>query len=356
MNAKIVVLILVLTSYSMAQEAASLVNRSRFIQHIANLSNMGPRGVTLPYGEPNVSKANDQAIEYLTNELQSYGYPVEYQWFILENDYGPGVPVRNVYGTKLGEDYQVYILSAHMDTVPRSPGADDDASGVALVLEVARIMRFFDTQKSIRFILFNAEETGLTGSFAYVQERFPLQETIEPLWLGVVQFDMILYDHGNFADPREVNHPTYEFDLEWAIPAGETFGEMFADAMAPYYRDVLVSQGMCCTDSVPFSLQGVPAVSIREHKRRDFSGGNNPFRHQPTDLVTAYSDFDFDFGFALVKMTANAMNTLCEGTFKDSYLWDIVQYMGTNQESADLTGNGIVDLQDFSIAQNLYQP
>src|SRR4026209_2370725 len=85
--------------------------------------------------------------------------------------------------------------------------ANDDGSGTALVMELARVLSSPDvrTERSIRFILWNNEESGLNGSRAYVEQRRELQgkedpsrsgKYPEPKWLGVIQHDMMLFDHG----------------------------------------------------------------------------------------------------------------------------------------------------------------
>ena len=85
--------------------------------------------------------------------------------------------------------------------------ANDDGSGTALVMELARILGSPDvaTERSIRFVLWNNEETGLNGARAYVEQRAALQgkedppgsgRYPEPKWLAMIQHDMMLWDHG----------------------------------------------------------------------------------------------------------------------------------------------------------------
>jgi acetylornithine deacetylase/succinyl-diaminopimelate desuccinylase-like protein len=83
-----------------------------------------------------------------------------------------GLTYYNVVGTKLGTTFpnQEYIVGAHFDSVS-NPGADDNGSGVALVLEAARILTQYDSAYTIRFIAFDREEQGLVGSYAYVSDH-----------------------------------------------------------------------------------------------------------------------------------------------------------------------------------------
>ena len=116
---------------------------------------------------------------------------------------------QEVYCTKVGTTHpdEMYIVGAHMDGIGWGQAANDDGSGTALVMELARVFSSPDVQtdRSIRFILWNNEETGLNGSRAYVEQRQALQGKEEPAgsgrypepkWLGMIQHDMMMFDHG----------------------------------------------------------------------------------------------------------------------------------------------------------------
>ena len=86
---------------------------------------------------------------------------------------------EEVYCTKVGATHpeEMYIVSAHMDGHGWGEAANDNGSGTAIVMELARILNSSDvrTDRSIRFILWNNEETGLNGSAAYAAQRKDLQ-------------------------------------------------------------------------------------------------------------------------------------------------------------------------------------
>ena len=120
----------------------------------------------------------------------------------------PG-PRQQVHCTKIGTSrpQEMYIVSAHMDGHGWGEAANDDGSGTALVMELARVFSSPDvqTERSIRFALWNNEETGLNGARAYVEQRAGLQgredppgsgRYPEPRWMGMIQHDMMLFDHG----------------------------------------------------------------------------------------------------------------------------------------------------------------
>jgi hypothetical protein len=118
-------------------------------------------------------------------------------------------PREQVYCTKIGTTHpeEMYIVGAHFDGLGYGEAANDDGSGTAIVMELARIYMSPDvqTERSIRFVLWNNEETGLNGARAYVAQRAALQGQEapagsglypEPKWLGMIQHDMMLFDHG----------------------------------------------------------------------------------------------------------------------------------------------------------------
>jgi hypothetical protein len=125
---------------------------------------LGVRGVELGY--ESLLRAQD----YIRQEFVRYGYVVEDQEFVAF-----GKPVRNIIATKKGKEKpdEIIILGAHYDSC-FNPGADDNASGVAGLLETARLLAQRETKRTIRFIAFVNEEppffqTELMGSWVYAR-------------------------------------------------------------------------------------------------------------------------------------------------------------------------------------------
>lgn len=244
---------------------------------------------------------------------------------------------QQIWVTKIGTTRpdEMYIISAHMDGHGWGEAANDNGSGTAIVMELARIFASPDvkTERSIRFVLWNNEETGLHGARAYVAQRAALQgkespagsgQYPEPTWLGVIQHDMMLFDHGmprvdGTINPEQrleadVNiefQSTAKFadgaqKLAWALHAAN-------DAYATHYP-ASVGPHMTNTDSVPF-MDLIPAVSMRENERgRDIGAGWNPHWHQPTDVFTTYSDKDFLLGLNAAQTTLGAVARLTGAT------------------------------------------
>jgi Zn-dependent M28 family amino/carboxypeptidase len=112
---------------------------------------------------PAGSEAEALAAAYVAEQFAAWGYTVTVQEFSL----GGGKTSRNVIATRPG-DGQVIIVGAHLDSVDAGTGADDNASGVAVILAAAEALADLDTVRPVTFIAFGAEEVGTRGSEYYV--------------------------------------------------------------------------------------------------------------------------------------------------------------------------------------------
>ncbi|SFR96793.1 M20/M25/M40 family metallo-hydrolase [Sphingomonas jatrophae] len=253
----------------------------------------------------------------------------------------PAVPGmrEQVYCTKIGTAHpeEMYIVSAHMDGIGFGEAANDDGSGTALVMELARVFSSPDVQtdRSIRFILWNNEETGLNGAKAYVEQRAALQgrespagsgRYPEPKWLGVMQHDMMLFDHGMpGADGSlsPVQRPEADVNIEYQASSklaarSQELAWALQAANERYASDypAAVGRHMTNTDSTPF-MDLVPAVSLRENERgAQVGSGWDPQWHQPTDLYATYSDKDFLLGLNAAQTTLAATARLAGATLR----------------------------------------
>ena len=240
---------------------------------------------------------------------------------------------EEVYCTKVGSTHpdEMYIVGGHMDGIGWGQAANDDGSGTALVMELARVLSAPDvrTDRSIRFVLWNNEETGLNGAYAYVEQRAHLQGVEsppgsgrypEPRWLGMVQHDMELFDHGMPRADGTVSptqRPEADVNIEFQSQAKQAEGAQklawaFYAANEAYATDYPASVGphMTNTDSTPF-MDLVPAISVRENERgTQIGAGWDPQWHQPTDVYTTYSDADFRLGLNAAQTTLGAIARL----------------------------------------------
>ncbi|HYK78449.1 MAG TPA: M20/M25/M40 family metallo-hydrolase [Micropepsaceae bacterium] len=244
----------------------------------------------------------------------------------------PG-PREEVYCTKVGKTHpdEMYIVSAHMDGHGWGEAANDNGSGTALVMELARILSRPDvvTERTIRFALWNNEETGHQGSRAYVEQRRALQgrenpagsgKYPEPKWLGMIQHDMMLFDHGAPRADGSISkeqRPEADINIEFQSKAkfaseANTLAWAIEAANEKYASDypAVIGSHMTNTDSVDFE-DVVASVSLRENERgTQIGSGWDPHWHQPTDVYATFSDKDFRLGLNAAQTTLAAVAQL----------------------------------------------
>ena len=250
----------------------------------------------------------------------------------------PG-PRELVYCTKVGTTHpeEMYIVGAHMDGHGWGEAANDDGSGTALVMELARVFSGADvqTERTIRFALWNNEETGLQGARAYVAQRAPLQgredppgsgKYPEPKWLGMIQHDMMMFDHGMpradgtiSKEQRPEADVNIEFQMNSKMAAeSQKLAWIFHQANEKYATDypAIVGPHMTNTDSGAFQ-DLVPSISLRENERgTQIGAGWDPQWHQPTDVFATYSDNDFRLGLNAAQTTLGAIGLLTGATLR----------------------------------------
>jgi len=248
-------------------------------------------------------------------------------------------PREEVFCTKVGTTHpeEGYIVGGHMDGHGWGEAANDDGSGTALVMELARVFSNPDvqTERTLRFVLWNNEETGTNGARAYIAQRGPMQgkedppgsrKYPEPTWLGMIQHDMMMFDHGM---PRpdgtmsKEQRPEADVNIEFQVNSkmaaeSQKLAWIFEQANEKYATDypAAVSSHMTNTDSGPFQ-DLVPSISLRENERgTQIGAGWDPQWHQPTDVFTTYSDKDFRLGLNAAQTTLGAVAQLTGATVK----------------------------------------
>ena len=240
---------------------------------------------------------------------------------------------QEVFCTKIGttRPQEMYIVGAHMDGLGKGEAVNDDGSGTAIVMELARVLHQpgVTSDVSIRFILWNNEESGLNGAWAYVNQREKLQgiespagsgKYPEPKWLGMIQHDMMMWDHGMPRPDGTLNpeqRPEADVNIEFQSDskfADQSMKLAFAlkaaaDAYTTHYP-ATVGPHMTNTDSRPFQDR-VAAISLRENERGMQTGaGWNPHWHQPTDLFATFSYKDFLLGMNAAQVTLSGVARL----------------------------------------------
>jgi Zn-dependent M28 family amino/carboxypeptidase len=137
----------------------------RLSQHVRALSEtIGERNIYCPV-------ALTDTADYIEREWHAMGYEVQRQTYELD-----GVPWSNLEITRPGtrRPGEILLIGAHYDTVIGSPGANDNGSGVAAILEMARHFKKVETDRTVRFVAFVNEEapfylSGKMGSMVYAK-------------------------------------------------------------------------------------------------------------------------------------------------------------------------------------------
>lgn len=140
------------------------------------------------FDSKHISRPGNQAAgDYLFETYKSFGYEPEYQSF--ENRNAHGGKTSNVIATLKGtvNPELVYVVSSHYDSVAAGPGADDDSSGTAALLEAARVLAGNPMPATIVFASFTGEEAGLLGSREFVRRAVESKMQI----VGALNNDMI---------------------------------------------------------------------------------------------------------------------------------------------------------------------
>lgn len=209
------------------------------------------------------SRGERRAARYVARRLASYGYETKVQVFDL-----PEGRSRNViaWWPDNGASARAgIVIGAHIDTVPGAPGANDNASGVAVMLELARLAAGKRQTRWLRFVAFGAEERGPDGrhhlgSQAYVAR---LGERARARLAGMASIDMI-------ADGRPLLVGTSGMGPETL--AKRLYDTFVKAGIATEYRT------FCdCSDNGPFERAGVPAALVWS--------GPEPDYHSPADTI-----------------------------------------------------------------------
>jgi len=190
------------------------------------------------------------------------------------------------------------IIGAHLDTVPGTPGGDDNASGVAVLLEASRLMATRPSPGPVEFVAFNLEELAMVGSTHYAKT---LRRAKTPL-LGMLSLEMV-----GFTETKGLQQ--YPWFLRGRYPAQGTYLGLAANPRSRGFLSAVVNAMRSVpnlpvetlviprngwvfpesrlSDHAPFWDRGYPALLLT-----DTAFLRNPHYHQPTDTVETL-DLDF---------------------------------------------------------------
>ncbi len=236
------------------------------------------------------TEAEAAALDYASAYLQGLGYDVLTTQVSLPG----GLYSRNVSAVKRGTSDSLVVVGAHADTKAGAPGGNDNASGVAVVLELARALRDADTAATIEFVVFGAEEMTDSdpdhhhyGSRQFLQG---LTSQERDLLVGMVSVDMVGYgseftvrtmDRG----PRLLRDMIKAYSNEYGLPAR-------------YLRDT-GSSGM--SDHEPFELAGYAAVWLEWRQDPYYHTARDTYAHCRPALVRRTGEMLLGFLYALTE-------------------------------------------------------
>jgi Zn-dependent M28 family amino/carboxypeptidase len=246
---------------------------------------------------------------YVAEEFRSYGLNVLEEPFIFSGKSFCNVIARSALDSRAAR----LILGAHFDAVSGSPGADDNATGIAALLEVARLFRLSPVSSSgaVEFVAFNIEEYGMIGSRAYA-EKFRRERAS---LLGMLSLEMIGYTSktpGSQKMPLFLK-PFYPDTGNFIGLVANLKSKKFLKEVEPIFKNVeglpvetltLPGKGWIfpdarLSDHSPFWDEGFPALLVT-----DTSFFRNPYYHTSGDRIET---LDLDF---LAKVTEAAARTV----------------------------------------------
>lgn len=140
-----------------------------------------------------------EAAEYIKAAFKTYGYNPQVQRFSFISDDDEELESANVIAVKRGVSSQEIVVGAHYDSVDDADGVDDNASGVAVLLEVAQLLQNVQTPYTIRFVAFGAEEAGICGSHYFVEQmnKAAIENTVAMINLDSLIAGDITYVYGD---------------------------------------------------------------------------------------------------------------------------------------------------------------
>jgi hypothetical protein len=205
----------------------------------------------------------------------------------------------NVVGTITGlvEPDKIYVAVGHIDDLPSSgpaPGADDNASGTAMVTAAAEVMSGYCFDRTVTFLAVTGEEQGLYGSDHYADEAAARGDDIQ----AVLNADMIGWEGDGYpaAEDLDIN---YNSASQWLAQA-------MVDAAAEYGTGMAVNAFLCSSmtysDHAPFWANGYAAVcGITDNEGFCGEGGNYPHYHQSSDTIANCGAGGPDFEAAAIR-------------------------------------------------------
>lgn len=249
---------------------------------------------------------NEQTYQWVKEKFIEYGLEIDSLVFSANG--------KNLFGIKYGNIFpnRVCILGAHYDNLPTggiAPGADDNASGTAVVIETARTLSNHQFPNTILFALWDEEELGLFGSTAFANSLNLNSDSL----LGYINLDMIAWD-GNFDNKSEIHVRPIANSIQLANIA--------AKANLDYGIGLnleIVNPGSPNTDHAPFWSNNLTTIGISEEYQGDF----NPFWHTLGDTL---GNFNISYFERNARSAVATFATLAYNKSGNQSINEIIEY------------------------------
>lgn len=241
----------------------------RLRNHIFHLAQkIGQRNIFHPH-------ALNDAAAYIRNQWTAQGYEVETQYYQVK-----GVTCKNLEVSQIGKTkpQEIILIGAHYDTVEGSPGANDNASGIAALLEISRLFASIEMERTLRFVAFTNEEPPFfsrdqMGSTVYAKRSKVRNENIRLM----ISLEML----GSYSDkPGSQSYPPF---FKYFYPDRANFIAMVANRASRKELHQLVTSfqahsdfpveslatfelipGVAWSDHLSFWREGYPAVMVTD--------------------------------------------------------------------------------------------
>lgn len=253
--------------FSPASSASEEFDSDRAYSHVVAQMDLGPRITG--------TAANTAAGDYIAKQLRESGWQVEFQTFTYKD-----TPVRNIIGRANVGKGPVIIVGAHYDCRLRAdqdpdhpndpvPGADDGASGVAVLLELARTLDQRKVPNEIWLAFFDAEDNGDLDGWEWIVGSAYMAEHLEITPRAMILLDMV-------ADQEQQFYYENNSDQGLSMKVWDTAAKLgYGDHFIPTSRWSMED------DHIPFVRKGIPSLDII-----DF---DYPHWHRTTDTIDKIS-------------------------------------------------------------------
>ena len=296
-------------------ELLDQLNETLILRYLENLTNIGPR--------LSGTEECDQAAHYLYDTFKNMGLEVRYHNYTDDTVSGSNIEAT-LYGTN---STNIFIICAHYDTVSAGPGADDDGSGVAVVLAAAEIMRNYGFAHTVRFVAFSGEEQGLVGSRHYAEDAYNNNDAI----VAVLNADMIGFAPSD-SDGRKGK--IYENTAsEWIVDYTKNINQLYTE----YIGIELFAQGEAYgSDHYYFWEYGYDAIFYHEYNFNDYY-------HSANDTIA-----NMNITYA-TRFSRLILATLAEMAQQPRPVLEITTITGGLGVSAKVTNIGDDDASDVNV-------